>query len=590
MWSDKESYSDYLNFGEVSNLAVDILNSKEMLPVSLGIFGNWGAGKSSLLNLIEKRLKEQEPKTLVIKFDAWLYQGFDDARASLLEVIANQINNAVEGNKELSEKIKNLIKRIDGFRTVGLALDVAAFMAGIPTGGIASRFMGGISNFGESDNTANEIKNVVKDGNKLLDEVQNVDKKAHLLSPPKQIDKFRKEYGEVLDELNMPVVVTIDNLDRCLPSNAIHTLEAIRLFLFLPNTAFVIAADEEMIRTSVAEHFKGASKRHEIDYIDKLIQVPIRVPKAGVLEVRSYLFTLYAIDYGVDGENLETLRLGLEEALQQSWHSDPISKEVALELTGMSHNEDLARSYDLADRIAPMLANSPIISGNPRTIKRLMNVVKMRSKVAKRRRIPLDEGTITKLVIFERCAGTQVTSELYKLIDTENGMPSILNELEKDNVKKLPVKLQSWTKDERIKEFILEWAQLKPKLGNKDLRSAIYLSRETLPVGFYGTTLSPQGQEAIKVLSQTMSVNSPSANKAIDVLPLEECTAVMEVIIEQLTQVTDWAKKPKGFIGGSILSDKDPGSAKVFVRFIKGLKIKNPPWMKAALKDKEWYN
>jgi len=47
VWSDKESSQDYLNFGEVSQLAVDILTSPSMLPVSLDVFGNWGAGKSS---------------------------------------------------------------------------------------------------------------------------------------------------------------------------------------------------------------------------------------------------------------------------------------------------------------------------------------------------------------------------------------------------------------------------------------------------------------------------------------------------------------------------------------------------------------
>ena len=45
MWSDKESSEDYLNFGEVSQLAVDVLTTKNMLPVSIGIFGNWGASQ-----------------------------------------------------------------------------------------------------------------------------------------------------------------------------------------------------------------------------------------------------------------------------------------------------------------------------------------------------------------------------------------------------------------------------------------------------------------------------------------------------------------------------------------------------------------
>lgn len=82
MWADVESNIDYLNFGEVSSLAVDILKSENMLPVSIGIFGNWGAGKSSLLKIIEKQINQEDGKDiLVVNFDAWLYQGYDDARA-----------------------------------------------------------------------------------------------------------------------------------------------------------------------------------------------------------------------------------------------------------------------------------------------------------------------------------------------------------------------------------------------------------------------------------------------------------------------------------------------------------------------------
>ncbi|HEJ1778690.1 TPA: NTPase KAP, partial [Pseudomonas aeruginosa] len=78
MWSDTESDKDYLNFGEVSQIAVDILTTEGMLPVSVGVFGNWGAGKSSLLKLIEEKLEQDDKDWIVIKFDAWLYQGYDD--------------------------------------------------------------------------------------------------------------------------------------------------------------------------------------------------------------------------------------------------------------------------------------------------------------------------------------------------------------------------------------------------------------------------------------------------------------------------------------------------------------------------------
>lgn len=238
-------------------------------------------------------------------------------------------------------------------------------------------------------------------------------------SPSQQIQAFRKEYTEVLKALDKPLVVIIDNLDRCLPTNAIYTLEAIRLFLFLKNTAFIIAADEEMIRYSVADYFSGASDRHQIDYLDKLIQVPIRVPKAEVREIRSYLFMLYAIDYGLSEEKLERLRIKLEENLQQSWKNESISYQEALELIEESEEGGLAKAYERADRIAPILANSPIIHGNPRIVKRLLNVIKMRSNIANRRSIPLDKAIITKLVIFERCAGAEATADFYRLVDTE---------------------------------------------------------------------------------------------------------------------------------------------------------------------------
>jgi predicted KAP-like P-loop ATPase len=119
------------------------------------------------------------------------------------------------------------------------------------------------------------------EGDKLLSDskesINDVQKQAKGLlkdkvkkSPPKEISAFRDEYSQLLIAIACPIVVYIDNLDRCTPINAIHTLEAIRLFLFLPNTAFVIAADEEMIRSAVVEYHKGATKRHQTDYLDKL--------------------------------------------------------------------------------------------------------------------------------------------------------------------------------------------------------------------------------------------------------------------------------------------------------------------------------
>jgi predicted KAP-like P-loop ATPase len=545
-----------------------------------------------LLKLIENRLINEHNEKIIIKFDAWLYQGYDDARAALLEVIATELAKAADGNENLIQKIKKLLDRVDGFRALGLLAEGTAWLAGVPTGGLIARSVGvvgdatdGIQDQKEYDNLGGIVKEVKEQASGLI-------KPEEKKSPPQQIDAFRKEYGEILNELGKPLVVIIDNLDRCLPANALHTLEAIRLFLFLTNTAFIIAADEEMIRSSVADYFKGASDRHQIDYLDKLIQVPIRVPKAGVREIRSYLFMLYTIDIGISEIKIETLRSGLEKALQQSWKDEPISRQDALALTGESEEGELARAYERADRIAPILANSPIIHGNPRIVKRLLNVVKMRSRIANRRSIPLDEAVITKLVIFERCVGLEATTDFYRLIDTEHGKPSILSTLEECTGEDFPVDVpKSWQDNPTTKVFIREWAKLEPRLSSLDLRPAIYLSRETMPIGAYVVGLSPIGREVLSILLDAKNVSSPTAKDHLKQLPLEVQVPVMEGIVSQLRQISDWSKKPKGFAGGCLLARHSGEAAKVFVRFISGLNVgdKHPAWLSTLLKDEQWY-
>lgn len=591
MWSDTESDKDYLNFGEVSQLAVDILTADNMLPVSIGVFGNWGAGKSSLLKLIEKQLEQDEKEWIVIKFDAWLYQGYDDARAALLEVIATVLTQAADGNASLATKAKKLLDRVDGFRAMGLLAEGAALLAGVPTAGFLARSVSALGGAADGIQDKEEYENLARTAEEAKKQTSGLLKPEAKQSPPQQIDAFRKEYGEILEELGKPLVVVIDNLDRCLPTNAIHTLEAIRLFLFLTNTAFIIAADEEMIRSSVADYFKGASERHQIDYLDKLIQVPIRVPKAGVREIRSYLFMLYAIDHRLPVKKLAALRDGLEKALQQSWKDDPITRQSALALTGESEDSELAMAFARADRIAPVLANSPIIHGNPRIVKRLLNVVKMRSQVARRRSMPLDEAIITKLVIFERCVGAQATADFYRLVDAEQGTPALLKQLEKGDGQIPDNAPKTWTDNPTTKSFISDWAQLEPRLSEVDLRAAIYLSRETMPIGAYVVGLSPTGREILDALVNTKNTSSPVAEKLLDSLPLEEQIPVIEGIISHLRQISDWSRKPKGFAGACLLARHSGDAAKVFIRYLNELDVgdKRPPWMTAALKEERWH-
>ncbi|WP_277870694.1 P-loop NTPase fold protein, partial [Vibrio splendidus] len=78
--SDKESKIDFLNFNEIAESIKDLITEKELMPISIGVFGDWGAGKSTILELTAKALEREEQEYIQIHFDAWTFQGYDDAK------------------------------------------------------------------------------------------------------------------------------------------------------------------------------------------------------------------------------------------------------------------------------------------------------------------------------------------------------------------------------------------------------------------------------------------------------------------------------------------------------------------------------
>lgn len=113
--------------------------------------------------------------------------------------------------------------------------------------------------------------------------------------------EFHTNFKKLLEKANISkLVILIDDLDRCLPDVAINTLEAVRLFMFTGETTFVVAADESMIRYAVKKHFPdildenkyNAGTEFSNKYLEKLIQVPFRIPALGEVEACNYIMLL----------------------------------------------------------------------------------------------------------------------------------------------------------------------------------------------------------------------------------------------------------------------------------------------------------
>lgn len=81
--SDNETKIDMLNNEAIAATIIELLQERPDTPITIGVHGDWGAGKSSVLEMIEDRL-EKNSKALCLKFNGWRFQGFEDAKIASL--------------------------------------------------------------------------------------------------------------------------------------------------------------------------------------------------------------------------------------------------------------------------------------------------------------------------------------------------------------------------------------------------------------------------------------------------------------------------------------------------------------------------
>ncbi|WP_347987734.1 P-loop NTPase fold protein [Methylomonas sp. AM2-LC] len=254
MWHDVETSTDLLNFSVVADTAAQLIRDSAGQPLSIGVSGSWGVGKSSLVKMVAESLRisdNSDEKYIFLDFNAWLYQGFDDARMALLQSVSDKLVKEAGSRKTFLDKAKDFAKRVRWLRAARLIAPVAQ---GVVMGGAIAGPMGAVIGAvgglfkAEGMPTAEDIAKVKDAYGELQPDLKDLLKDKEAISLPNEIAGLRIAFQEILEGLDVTLVVFVDDLDRCLPDTAISTLEAMRLLLFMPRTAFIIAADEQMIR------------------------------------------------------------------------------------------------------------------------------------------------------------------------------------------------------------------------------------------------------------------------------------------------------------------------------------------------------
>lgn len=405
--ADNETDIDYLYYEPVAKTVVKLIRERSDEALTIGLHGDWGAGKSSSLMMIEKAFAADDD-TLCVRFNGWLFEGYDDAKAVLIETIVAELLKKRSHLDKVKDKAGELLESVNWMkvaRTLGGA--AMTFFTGLPNGDIVQG-LGKVAN-----NVIADPKSVLTGEllGKVLDgAAEHFKSTAPGNTAPQRMHEFRRQFAELLKAAKIDrLVVLVDDLDRCLPPTAIATLEAIRLFLFVPKAAFVIAADEGMIEYAVSKHFPDlpaaeGPTSYARNYLEKLIQVPFRMSALGYLETRVYLTLLLYLNSGIDPNSTEFTNLlkVARTALRRPWQSQGFARaEIA---AGLKIDRHLDEALLVAEQITPILADGA--RGNPRQIKRFVNTMSLRLDIAGERgfRDELKLDVLAKLMLAERFA------------------------------------------------------------------------------------------------------------------------------------------------------------------------------------------
>jgi hypothetical protein len=248
---DNPTTDDTLGFAPTAEAIVETIKNASRRPLTIGVFGGWGTGKTSLMQMAEARLHQDNIKT--IWFNAWKYSGKEAVWNAFIQTILltmKRDSDLVEAGRRESFRI----------RVIEISQELAKYAAKVGTRLVP----GGIVRESDVDELWAALGSSVAD-NSLFD----------------FINRFESEFARLVDDYvgDGYLVVFIDDLDRCLPENAIEVMEALKLYLDRANCVFVLGVEPSIIEAAISLRYGKNANLSATRYLEKIVQIPVIVPR-----------------------------------------------------------------------------------------------------------------------------------------------------------------------------------------------------------------------------------------------------------------------------------------------------------------------
>ena len=264
--TDNKSNVPILDFDSISNTIVKMIRNSYP-NITFGIFGEWGTGKTTLMNSIMKQLLKNKDNIEIVWFDAWKYENEKEfALIPLLKTINYSIKDDNDENKKL---LKETLKEAAIF-TLGISKD---FISSIVST-YAGKKVGDLVDRGLEDINTKLIPQLKEKS------ISEIDKNSIFYNGIKNIqnaiDKVREKNPE------FRIVIFIDDLDRCSEDKVLEILESIKIFLTLNGIIYIVGVSQDKVVELINKKYQ--TKNGE-EYLEKFIQVPITLTEWNTKEI-----------------------------------------------------------------------------------------------------------------------------------------------------------------------------------------------------------------------------------------------------------------------------------------------------------------
>ena len=275
--------SDDLDISAYHEALVDFIKKTDT-PMTIGVQGEWGSGKTSLLNQIWSKLEEfnqehdDDENFLQIWVNSWEHSLLCSPEECLLKIVNEIIHEllAADVDKSKKDKVKDGVQNL-----MKGALRIGSSLAAGSAGEAAVN-----SFFSENANSIKELRVQLK---ALVEEIRELETNPY-----------------------QRVVVYVDDLDRIEPRDAVSILELLKNIFNIKDCVFVLAIDYQVVVKGLKEKFGDPTPENEWEFrsfFDKIIQLPFTMPM-GSYDIGKYVKSLLKdIQYNeeLDEELIESL-------------------------------------------------------------------------------------------------------------------------------------------------------------------------------------------------------------------------------------------------------------------------------------------